>query len=560
MKNVHSISFRITINMLIIAAMVIAAVLTPYFYNNRVSSALHNESQNQDLYHELLHMHIAIQNAGIAIRDNVLNMNLNVIGGVGKQQANQIMIESMKGKYFKEAAKAISSANKAYLHAESLSQFSTPQVQQQIKQLGKSWKTLQAVDEKVVHNLKNLMFAKANGIFVSEAYVQTDKLNKIVNQISQLTLKQVVIRKNIVLSDLTLSRIISMIFLIIALGIGLLLTGSIVINLRKRLNLTIRAITDIAEGEGDLTRRMPTNHRDELDFIADGFNKFAAKIQTLIEQVVQSTSALISAAHEFSESSQKTLDLVNKLKEETNQITSSTENLSSASQHVAEKSDTTLNAANETESTSQEGQKVVGQTITTIRSLASEVENAASVIQGLEKESKQIGNIIEVINGISEQTNLLALNASIEAARAGEHGRGFAVVADEVRSLAMKTQESTEEIKSMIERIQAGTQKAVIAMSHGRNSAQSGVDQAEAANVSLQSITTAVTNIKSLNQEIAVLANDQSTTAENLKHNIINIQHNTDETAEGANMIAKATEQLTQLANDLDSIAKQFKI
>lgn len=207
----------------------------------------------------------------------------------------------------------------------------------------------------------------------------------------------------------------------------------------------------------------------------------------------------------------------------------------------------------------QDGRNVMQHTQKTIEALAQEVENSAQVISRLSEDSTQIGSVLDVIRGIAEQTNLLALNAAIEAARAGEQGRGFAVVADEVRTLASRTQASTLEIQSMIERLQTDASNAVKAMQQGQVQAQQGLSQAAQAENALQTISQSVTRINDMNIQIATAAEEQSSVAEEINRNIVNISQSADATAEGAKQTASAGDELAKLAARLQNLVGQFK-
>jgi methyl-accepting chemotaxis protein len=208
----------------------------------------------------------------------------------------------------------------------------------------------------------------------------------------------------------------------------------------------------------------------------------------------------------------------------------------------------------------QNGKETINRTIQSIEALADEVSKASTVIDGLEQDSEAIGTVLDVIQGIAEQTNLLALNAAIEAARAGEQGRGFAVVADEVRSLASRTADSTQEIQSIIEKLQSGAKDAVSVMHSGRTQAEASVKQAGEAGDALEVITTAVSDISDMNTQIASAATQQGSVAEEINVNVSNISQVADQSARGTEDIANSSADLARLAVELQSMVAQFKI
>lgn len=344
--------------------------------------------------------------------------------------------------------------------------------------------------------------------------------------------------------------------LIVSVGGGLLLAGLITRPMRA----AVTAMEDISEGEGDLTRRLEVQGKDEMAQLASAFNKFADKIQETIKQVSGATTQLASAAEEMSIITNETSDGVNRQRNETEQVATAMNEMTATVQEVVNNADSAAEAAGNADNQAVEGRSVVNNTIDSIDRLASEVEKAANVINNLEKDSEQIGTVLEVIQGIAEQTNLLALNAAIEAARAGEQGRGFAVVADEVRNLASRTQESTEEIKQMIDKLQAGARDAVRVMEEGRSQAGSSVEQAGQAGQSLQSITEAVNRITSMNQQIAEAARQQGQVAEEINQSIINITHVADSSSNSTEQLATASHDLARLSSELQTLVGRFKV
>jgi methyl-accepting chemotaxis protein len=212
------------------------------------------------------------------------------------------------------------------------------------------------------------------------------------------------------------------------------------------------------------------------------------------------------------------------------------------------------------DSEAAKGRHVVNDAVGSIKQLADDIEDTSNTINALEVESKNIGTVLNVIQGIAEQTNLLALNAAIEAARAGESGRGFAVVADEVRSLAQRSQESTEEIKQIIDRLQSGARTAVDKMERGRNQANLTVEQAEQAGQALDAITNAIMSINDMNTQIASAAEEQSAVAEEINRNVVTIAKVADETAASAQQTTDTSGELAALAMELHELISEFHL
>ena len=353
--------------------------------------------------------------------------------------------------------------------------------------------------------------------------------------------------------------------LAILIGIIVLTTGVIIAFLIGRsitcpLNKAVEAMYDIAAGEGDLTQRLQIKGKDELNSLAKAFNQFAEKVHKTIQHVTGSTTQLATSAEEMSYITQQTNDGVQKQQREIEQVATAMNEMTSTVQEVARHATTAASSAQSADDEAKSGKTVVDQAIASINSLAHEIEQATSVISALEQDSESIGSVLDVIKDIAEQTNLLALNAAIEAARAGEQGRGFAVVADEVRTLASRTQESTQEIQAMIERLQQGAQNAVQVMETSRERSQQSVEQAALAGNSLETITKAVTEISDMNLQIASAAEEQSSVSEEINRNVTNINQVVQETADGAQQTKIASGELSVLSNELQDLVHQFKI
>lgn len=342
--------------------------------------------------------------------------------------------------------------------------------------------------------------------------------------------------------------------------LGILLAWAVSFMITCPLSAAVAAMKDISEGEGDLTARLEVSGKDEIGQLAKSFNGFISKIQQIIKEVTASTSQLSAAAEEMSMITTETREGVQRQQTETNLVATAMNEMSSTVHEVANNAESAASAASQADSQTEQGKQIVSSTMSSITNLAAEVEKASSVINQLEKDSESIGSILEVIRGIAEQTNLLALNAAIEAARAGEQGRGFAVVADEVRSLASRTQESTQEIQGMIERLQKGSRDAVNAMEAGKEQAQMTVGQASQAEASLSEISSAVAQISEMNAHIAQAARQQGEVAEETNKNIVNIAQVAEGTANGAEQLATASQEMANLAVNLESQVSHFKV
>ncbi|CRM12200.1 hypothetical protein [Pseudomonas sp. 28 E 9] len=313
-------------------------------------------------------------------------------------------------------------------------------------------------------------------------------------------------------------------------------------------------LEEIAQGEGDLTRRLDYPRRDELGRLASAFNRFLDKLQPVIAQVQGSVQDARQTADQSAQIARSTSEGMQQQFQEIDQVATALHEMSAVANAQA------ADAARNADQASQQGLEVIARTTSAIDELAHDLSHAMHKLQGLADSSEQIGSVLEVICAIAVQTNLLALNAAIEAARAGESGRGFAVVADEVRNLARRTQDSVEEIRQVIENLQSGTRDVSQAMHSSHRLAQSNVVQVQQAVHALQRIGLAVNVISEMNLQIASAAEQQSSVAEELNRNVDAIRDVTESLSGQAKQSAQVSNQLNELANYQGDIMQQFRV
>jgi len=342
------------------------------------------------------------------------------------------------------------------------------------------------------------------------------------------------------------------------LGCALLILGLPLVVLRPMRRLLDR-LKQIADGDGDLRARLEVHSADELGQLGNAFNRFLDKLQPLIAEVGRVTAEVETAARGMAAMAETNDQLISSEHAAVDQVTTAATEMSAAVHEVALNAQNASDAARAADTQSRQGASVVSSTIQSIRQLAGEVEGASQTIGALAEETASIGAVLEVIRGIAEQTNLLALNAAIEAARAGEQGRGFAVVADEVRALAARTQDSTKDIQSRIERLQSGVDKAVQAMQNGSDKARDSVERASGVDQVLAETSVSVQRINDMAAQIATACEEQSSVTEEIARNITDIRDLSNEAATYSSQSMLASQQLSGLSKTLAELVGRFR-
>jgi methyl-accepting chemotaxis protein len=364
-----------------------------------------------------------------------------------------------------------------------------------------------------------------------------------------------------VLDDAQETGVITALLVAVAAGlVGLLLIWLTASGVTRPINSVAEMLKNIASGEGDLTQRLNYSKQDELGELVNWFNRFLDKLQPTIAQIKQSITEARGTADQSSEIARQTSEGMQVQFREIDQVATASNEMSATAHDVANSASNAANAAKGADQSARDGMSIIERSTRDINQLADEVSKAVTEVEALAVNSEQIGSVLEVIRSIAEQTNLLALNAAIEAARAGESGRGFAVVADEVRNLAKRTQDSVEEIRIVIERIQTGTRGVVATMHSSQTQAHNNAGQIRQAVDALGKISDAVTVISDMNLQIASAAEQQSAVAEEVNRNVSAIRTVTETLTEQATESAAISSQLNALASQQMKLMDQFRV
>ncbi|MGY3257564.1 methyl-accepting chemotaxis protein [Pseudomonas chlororaphis] len=359
------------------------------------------------------------------------------------------------------------------------------------------------------------------------------------------------------LSEFRASAIIAT---VIAVAIIIALLGMLIRVLMQPLHVMTRAMQDIADGEGDLTRRLTIQNQDEFGILGTAFNRFVERIHGSIREVSSATEHVNEVALRVVSASNSSMLNSDEQASRTNSVAAAINQLGAAAQEIARNAAQASQQASDARSLAEDGQQVVDRSILAMNQLSDMISASSNNIETLNSKTVNIGQILEVITSISQQTNLLALNAAIEAARAGEAGRGFAVVADEVRNLAHRTQESAQQVQTMIEELQVGARESVSTMSNSQRHSQDSVEIANQAGERLNSVTQRIGEIDGMNQSVATATEEQTSVVESINMDITEINTLNQEGVENLQSTLRACSDLEQQAARLKQLVGSFRI
>ncbi|MBN3860913.1 methyl-accepting chemotaxis protein [Pseudomonas frederiksbergensis] len=386
----------------------------------------------------------------------------------------------------------------------------------------------------------------------------SEAINTVLNRLMEINTQQTADTNQRAVDQYASAFNLVITLLVIATGLTVLFAWLLTNSITQPIANALNAAEEIAEG--NLTRPITVDGNDEAGRLLAAMAKMQDKLRDTLQRISGSATQLASAAEELNSVTDESARGLTQQNNEIEQAATAVNEMTSAVEEVARNAVSTSEASKNATTSAGDGRDLVQETVSAIERMSTDVQSTATLIGDLANESRDIGKVLDVIRGLADQTNLLALNAAIEAARAGEAGRGFAVVADEVRALAHRTQQSTSEIERMIGSIQSGTEHAVDSMRNSTERAESTLNIARGAGLSLDTINSAIVEINERNLVIASAAEEQAQVAREVDRNLVNIRDLSVQSATGANQTSAASSELSRLALDLNNMVGRFSL
>ncbi len=402
--------------------------------------------------------------------------------------------------------------------------------------------------------------AEAAKLYHCEAMGLNDKLTTAFNDIAVYQAKSIKNRHADAQKTYVSARILMIITVVIAVVLAIVIAVLITRSITRPINAMTAMLKDIAEGEGDLTKRLPEQGKDEISEVCHWFNSFVDKLHGIIGRIASTSSQVAAASTQLQETAVRIATGAEEVASQAGTVAVASEEMSATSSSISDSCHHAADSSSQASQAAVAGSSVVSSTICGMDQIAARVRSSAATVATLGSRSDQIGGIVATIEDIADQTNLLALNAAIEAARAGEQGRGFAVVADEVRALAERTTRATREIGEMIKAIQTETRMAVTEMEAGVQEVQRGSEDAARSGEALQEILSTINEVAMQINQVATAAEEQTATTNEITNNIHEISAVVQDTASGAQESAAAANQLNGNAQELQALVAQFKL
>ncbi len=392
----------------------------------------------------------------------------------------------------------------------------------------------------------------------TDLLTNSEAVNTVLNRLLEINTQQTVDTNQQAADQYDSAFTLVITLLVFATGLTVLFAWLLTHSITKPIANALSAAEGIAEG--NLTRPITVDGEDEAGRLLAAMAKMQDKLRDTLQRISGSATQLASAAEELNSVTDESARGLTQQNNEIEQAATAVNEMTSAVEEVARNAVSTSEASKNATTSAGDGRDLVQETVSAIERMSADVQSTATLIGALANESRDIGKVLDVIRGLADQTNLLALNAAIEAARAGEAGRGFAVVADEVRALAHRTQQSTSEIERMIGSIQSGTEHAVDSMRNSTERAESTLNIARGAGLSLDTINSAIVEINERNLVIASAAEEQAQVAREVDRNLVNIRDLSVQSATGANQTSAASNELSRLALDLNNMVGRFSL